>query len=405
MKISKSNKLDNVCYDIRGPVMVAAAELERRGHSIVRLNTGNPAHFGFSPPENMKENIIKNMQRTEAYVDSQGIPSARQVVLEDFQSKGFSGVTIDDVFLGNGVSELISMAVTALINTGDEVLIPAPDYPLWTARVTLAGGRPVHYICDEKSDWQPDLKAVEAQISDKTKAIVIINPNNPTGTVYSKEIIEGFIRLARQYNLVLLSDEIYDRILYDGDTHWSPAVLADDVFVITFNGLSKVFLAAGYRAGWMILSGAREATKDYREGLGILSNMRLCGNTFAQLAIEAGFSEGIRAIEAQTSPGGRLYEQRNAIYNGISTIPGISCVKPRGALYLFPKLDKEKFNISDDERFVLDFLKEKKVLLVHGRGFNWPSPDHFRIVFLPPMEELQGVVDAMADFLSCYSQQ
>ncbi|MBI9103372.1 MAG: pyridoxal phosphate-dependent aminotransferase [Spirochaetales bacterium] len=404
-EFKKSYKLDNVCYDIRGPVMEAAERLEKEGHSIIKLNTGNPAHFGFSPPENMKQNIINNMERTEAYVASQGIASAREVILEDFLAKGFSGIDIDDIYLGNGVSELISMAVTALVNGGDEVLIPSPDYPLWTATVTLAGGKAVHYKCDESSDWQPDLKDLESHISDRTRAIVIINPNNPTGAVYSKSVIEGFIALARKYDLILLSDEIYDRILYDGDTHYSPAVLADDVFTITFNGLSKVYLAAGYRSGWMVLTGSRARTRDYREGLGILANMRLCGNTFAQLAIEAGFSEGIAAIGRLIEPAGRLHTQRNAIYDGISKIPGISCVKPKGALYLFPKLDGGQFNISDDEKFVLDFLMEKKILLVHGRGFNWNAPDHFRIVFLPPMEELLHVVEAMGDFLEGYRQK
>jgi len=400
----KSRKLNNVCYDIRGPVMEAAKLLEKEGHRIVKLNTGNPAHFGFSPPENMKANIINNMPRTEAYVDSQGITPARQVVLDDFLSKGFTNIALDDIWLGNGVSELISMVITALVDTQDEILIPSPDYPLWTATVTLAGGKPVHYRCDEAADWQPDMKDVRSKITPRTKGIVIINPNNPTGAVYSREIIEEFIELARENNLVLLSDEIYDRILYEGDTHWSPGVLADDVFTITFNGLSKVFLASGYRAGWMVLSGPRERTRDFREGLSILANMRLCGNTFSQLAIEAGFSSGIQGIRQLVAPGGRLFEQRDAIYQGINRIPGVSCVRPRGALYLFPKLDIKKFSIRNDEKFVLDYLMEKKVLLVHGRGFNWPEPDHFRIVFLPPMEELLGVVESLSDFLAGYSQ-
>ncbi len=385
--------------------MEAAVRLEREGHEIVKLNTGNPAHFGFSPPENMKKNIIQNMSRTEAYVDSQGIPSARRVVLEDFISKGFRNIDIDDVYLGNGVSELISMVTTALVNQGDEILIPSPDYPLWTATVTLAGGKPIPYICDESSDWHPDLKDVESLITSRTRAIVIINPNNPTGAVYSREIIEGFIDLARKHDLIILSDEIYDRILYDRDPHFSPAVLAEDVFTITFNGLSKVFLAAGYRAGWMLLSGPKEKTRDFREGLSILSNMRLCGNTFSQLAIEAGFSSGIEEIKRQISPGGRLLEQRDTIYDGVSAIPGITCVKPKGALYLFPRLDIEKFNIRDDEKFVLDFLNQKKVLLVHGRGFNWKYPDHFRIVFLPPLDQLRRVVSSMRDFLDRYRQE
>jgi len=403
--VKKSRKLNNVCYDIRGPVMEAAQKLEREGHSIVKLNTGNPAHFGFSPPENMKANILANMPRTEAYVDSQGIVSARQVVLEDFRGKGFREIGVEDIWLGNGVSELISMVTTALVDSGDEILIPSPDYPLWTAAVTLAGGRAVHYRCDEASDWQPDMADLRSKISPRTKGLVIINPNNPTGAVYSREIIQEFLEIAREHGLVILSDEIYDRILYDGDTHWSPAVLSDDVVVITFNGLSKVFLASGYRAGWMVITGPRSLTKDFREGLSILANMRLCGNTFSQLAIEAGFEAGIRAIGAQIAPGGRLYEQRTAIYEGVSRIPGLSCVRPRGALYLFPRLDRKKFRIRDDERFVLDFLNSKKVLLVHGRGFNWPEPDHFRIVFLPPLDQLQGVVRSLEEFLAGYSQE
>ena len=403
-EIRKSRKLDNVCYDIRGPVMVAATRLENEGHRVVKLNTGNPAHFGFSPPINMRENIIHNMSRTEAYINSQGLPSAREVIMEDFKSKGFEKARIEDIYIGNGVSEMISMAITALINQGDEVLIPSPDYPLWTATVTLAGGNPVHYICDEQSGWFPDLKDLESRITEKTKALVIINPNNPTGAVYPESIIQGLVEIARKYELIILSDEIYDRILYDDSVHYSPAVMAKDLVTVTFNGLSKVFLAAGYRAGWMLLSGPENLVKDYREGLNILANMRLCGNTFAQLAVEAGFSDGIQAIKKQISPGGRLFEQRNAIYDGLSRIPGISCVKPSGALYLFPRLDTQKFGITDDERFVLDFLNDKKVLLVHGRGFNWADPDHFRIVFLPSVQDLEMVVGAMTDFLENYRQ-
>ncbi|MDR1894149.1 MAG: pyridoxal phosphate-dependent aminotransferase [Spirochaetales bacterium] len=403
-EIKKSQKLNHVCYDIRGPVMEAAARLESQGHRIVPLNTGNPGRFGFSPPENMRLNIIQNLSRAEPYVDSQGMPSARQVILEDCRRKGFPSIDLEDIWVGNGVSEMISLVITALVDNGDEILIPSPDYPLWTATVTLAGGRPVPYRCDEAAGWQPDLQDIRTKIGPRTKGLVIINPNNPTGAVYERPVIEGLIQIAREHSLILLSDEIYDRILYDGDSHCSPACLTGEIPVITFNGLSKVFLAAGYRAGWFILSGPKGGFKDFREGLSILANMRLCGNTFSQLAVEAGFEPGIAAIKALVSPGGRLYEQREAIYRGITSIPGLSCAKPRGALYLFPRIDVNKFSITNDETFVLDFLREKKVLLVHGRGFNWPEPDHFRIVFLPPVEELLAVVEELRDFLTGYNQ-
>lgn len=403
--IKKSQKLSNVCYDIRGPVMVAAEKLEREGHQIIKLNTGNPAPFGFQSPAGMKENIITNIDRAQGYVDSKGIASARQVVLEDFQAKGFQGLDLDDIYLGNGVSELISMVTTALLDRGDEVLIPSPDYPLWTAAVTLAGGTAVHYRCDEQAGWLPDLKTLEKQITPRTVGLVIINPNNPTGAVYPREIIEGFIDLARRHELILFSDEIYDRIIYTEDPHWSPAVLADDLVTVTFNGLSKVFLSAGFRAGWMAVSGPKKGTEDFREGLNILSNMRLCGNVFSQLAVEAGLSQGLDNIRQLLQPGGRLREQRDIIYQGITQIPGVSCVEPKGALYLFPKLDRKRFNISNDEKFVLDFLNSEKILLVHGRGFNWPEPDHFRIVFLPPAEQLHRVVSSMASFLANYRQE
>ena len=403
-KTKKSAKLNEVRYDIRGAVMEAAERLEKEGQSIIRLNTGNPGIFGFNAPLDMKQHVIENIDRAQGYVASKGLPSARQKILEDFRGKGFNGLDLEDIYMTNGVSESISMVTMALLDGGDEVLVPAPDYPLWTASVILGGGRPVHYRCDEEAGWLPDLKALEGQITDRTVALVIISPNNPTGAVYPREIIEGLVDIARRHGLLIFSDEIYDRILYDGDRHWSPAVLADDVVTVTFNGLSKIFLAAGFRAGWMAISGPKEETKQFREGLTVLSNMRLCGNVFSQLAVEAGLSSGIENIEKLISPGGRLREQRDIIFNGVNQIPGLSCQRPRGALYLFPRIDVKKFALKDDKKFVLDFLNKEKILLVHGRGFNWPEADHFRIVFLPPPDQLRQVVSSMASFLADYSQ-
>lgn len=399
----KSEKLDNVCYDIRGPVMEEAKRLESNGYRILKLNIGNPAPFGFDTPEEVIQDMIANLSKAQGYSDSQGVFAARKSVMHYSQRRGIEGVTIDDVYLGNGVSELISLATQALVNQGDEVLVPSPDYPLWTASVTLAGGNAVHYPCDEKAEWYPDLAALEKLITNRTKALVLINPNNPTGSVYPVEILEAVIELARKHELILFCDEIYDKIVYDGVEHVSPASLADDVFIVTLNGLSKVYRAAGFRAGWMILSGNKRIARDYIEGLNILSNMRLCSNVPAQYAIQTSLG-GYQSINELIVPGGRLYEQREAAWGIIKDIPGLSCVKPKGALYLFPRIDTERFGIRDDEKFVLDFLREKHILLVQGRGFHWPRPDHFRIVFLPPADELERAMHALGEFLDGYRQ-
>lgn len=402
--VKRSKKLDGVHYDIRGEILQVAEEIERRGEDVIHLNTGNPGIFGFSSPEGMRKNIIEKIEKAQAYVGSQGLQSARRVILEDFTAKGFKIRSEEDIYIGNGVSELISITTTALLDSGDELLIPAPDYPLWTAAVTLAGGTPVHYRCDEASGWLPDISMMEKLITPRTVGIVIINPNNPTGAVYPKEVVEGIIEIARRKGLVLLCDEIYDRIIYDGHSHWSPGVLAEDLPVITFNGLSKAFLASGFRAGWMGISGPEEKTREFCNGLKVLSSMRLCSNVFAQLAIEAGLSEGIAQIQSLVGEGGRLKIQRDQIYRGITEIPGVSCTQPLGTLYCFPKLNTRMFSIADDERFVVDLLRAKRIMVIHGRGFNWPEPDHFRMVFLPPPEQLGYVVDGISDFLKTYTQ-
>ncbi len=401
--INKSQKLEHVCYDIRGPVLEEAKRLEDEGYRIAKLNIGNPAPFGFATPDEMVHDIVINITRAEGYTDSKGIFSARKAIINDFQEKGIADITIEDVYIGNGVSELIVMAMQGLLDNGDEVLIPAPDYPLWTAAVNLAGGNPVHYLCDEKSMWYPDLDDIEQKISSKTKGLVIISPNNPTGSVYPQEIVEKMVALANEHGLVVFSDEIYERIVYDGAKHTPPALYADKTLCVSFNGLSKAYRAAGFRSGWMLLSGAKAAARDYREGIDILSNMRLCSNVPSQYAIQAALG-GYQSIDDLVAPGGRLYEQMEIGWERINSIPGLSCVRPQGALYLFPRIDVEQFSITSDEQFVLDLLREKKILVVQGTGFNWPHADHFRIVFLPPKEELKDAMSRLEEFMTGYRQ-
>jgi alanine-synthesizing transaminase len=402
-KFRKSHKLDDVCYDIRGPILEEAKKLEEEGYHILKLHIGNPAPFGFETPDEIVHDMIVNLTNAQGYCDSKGVFSARKAVMQYTQDKGIHGVEIEDIFIGNGVSELIVMAMQGLLNARDEVLIPAPDYPLWTAAVNLSGGKPVHYICDESSEWYPDIKDIKNKISPKTKAIVIINPNNPTGAVYPVEIIQEIIKLAREHSLIVYSDEIYDKILYDDIKHVSPASLADDVFFISFNGLSKVYRAAGFRAGWMILSGNKSIASDYIEGLNMLASMRLCSNVPAQYGIQTALG-GYQSINDLVRPGGRLFEQREIVYKLLTQIPGVTCVKPKGALYIFPRLDQKKFSIKDDQKFAYDLLLEKKILIVQGTGFNWPNPDHFRIVFLPQADLLEKAIKQLGEFLEHYKQ-
>lgn len=399
----KSAKLDNVLYDIRGAALVQAMKMESEGYRILKLNTGNPAPFGFNAPEEVVRDMIVNLNNAQGYSDSKGIFAARKAIMQYSQEKGVRGVEIDDIWVGNGVSELITIALQALLNNGDELLIPAPDYPLWTAATNLAGGKPVHYRCDEGSDWAPDLKDLESKIGPRTVGLVVINPNNPTGAIYPRPVLEALVDLARRHGLIVFADEIYDKIVYDGDEHLSLASLADDVVFLTFNGLSKAYRAAGFRSGWMYLSGAKKRAASYREGLDMLANMRMCPNVPAQYAIQTSLG-GYQSIFDLTRPGGRLYEQRTFCWERVNQIPGLSCVKPRAALYCFPKLDLKKFRIHDDQKFIYDFLVAKRVLLVQGRGFNWPEPDHFRIVFLPNLDDLKAALDGLEDFLSEYRQ-
>ncbi|EAT13643.1 pyridoxal phosphate-dependent aminotransferase [Bermanella marisrubri] len=399
----KSNKLANVLYDIRGPVLTAAKRMEEEGHRILKLNIGNPAPFELNAPDEIIQDVIHELPNAEGYSDSKGIYSARKAVMQYSQQKGIDGVEIDDIYLGNGVSELIVMALQALINNGDEVLIPAPDYPLWTGAVSLAGGTPRHYICDEQSNWYPDLDDIRAKVTPQTKAMVIINPNNPTGALYPKEVLEGMIEIARENNLVVFSDEIYDKIIFDEVEHTSTASLADDLLFITFNGLSKTYRLAGFRSGWLIVSGAKHKAKDYMEGLDMLANMRLCANVPAQYAIQTALG-GYQSINDLIKPGGRIYEQRMTAHNMINDIPGLSCTLPQGALYSFIKMDQKRFNIKNDEKMVLDLLEQQKILIVHGRAFNWPEPDHFRLVFLPRVEDLEQAIEKMGHFFERYSQ-
>ncbi|MCI9546814.1 MAG: aminotransferase class I/II-fold pyridoxal phosphate-dependent enzyme [Lachnospiraceae bacterium] len=400
----KSSKLDNVLYDVRGPVVEEANRMEENGMEVMKLNIGNPAPYGFSAPEEVILDMMSSVRASQGYSDSRGIFSARKAIMQYCQLKGIPGVTMNDIYTGNGVSELINLCMQALLNDGDEVLIPAPDYPLWTGTTNLAGGKAVHYICDEQACWYPDIGDMKKKITDRTKAIVIINPNNPTGALYPKAILEQIVDLAREHDLILFSDEIYDRLVFDGQEHISLASLAPDRFCVTFNGLSKSHMVAGFRAGWMVLSGPKEQAQGYMEGIRMLSNMRLCSNVPAQSIIQTCLG-GYQSVREYVRPGGRIYEQREFIYKALTDIPGITAVKPQAAFYIFPKIDVKKFNITNDEQFALDFLKSKRALLVSGSGFNWKKPDHFRIVYLPCLEDLEKAVDRLKDFLRTYRQK
>lgn len=400
---SKSSKLNNVCYDIRGPVLDEADRMEAQGVKIVKLNIGNPAPFSFNAPDNIISAMTDNLRNAQGYSTSKGIAAAREAIINYHRGKGLSVESINDIYTGNGVSELIVMVMQGLLDNGDEVLVPSPDYPLWTAAITLAGGNAVHYVCDEQAEWYPDIADMEKKITPKTKAVVIINPNNPTGAVYPKEVLEDIVKLARKHELIIFADEIYDRLLMDGVEHTSIASLAPDLFCVTFNGLSKSHMAAGFRAGWMVLSGDKSRAKGYIEGLNMLSSMRLCSNVQAQYIIPEAL-KGSGAPEKELLPGGRIYEQRECICSMLNDIDGISAVKPKAAFYIFPKIDAKRFNITNDEQFVLDFLKEKKILLVHGGGFHWENPDHFRIVYLPERKDLEFAMGELRDFLKDYRQ-
>lgn len=403
MQFSKSNKLANVCYDIRGPVLKHAKRLEDEGQRILKLNIGNPAAFGFEAPEEILQDVIRNLPTAQGYSDSKGLFSARKAIMQYYQQMNVEGVGIEDIYLGNGVSELIVIALQALLNNNDEVLIPAPDYPLWTASTSLAGGNPVHYLCDEQAGWLPDIDDMRAKITSNTKAVVIINPNNPTGAVYSKEVLLDIMELARQHNLVVFADEIYDKILYDGAVHTCAASLAPDVLCLTFNGLSKSYRVAGFRSGWVVVSGPKHRARSYIEGLDILSNMRLCANVPAQHAIQTALG-GYQSINDLVLPNGRLLEQRNRTWELLNDIPGVSCVKPMGALYAFPKIDPKVCPIHNDEKFVLDLLLSEKLLVVQGTAFNWPWPDHFRVVTLPRIDDLEQAIGRIGNFLKTYRQ-
>ena len=401
--VYQSEKLRHVCYEIRGPALQEARRLEEEGHRITKLNIGNPGAFGFEAPDEILHDVILNLPNSQAYSDSKGLFSARKAVMHETQRLGIKGVEIEDIYLGNGVSELIVMAMQSLLNDGDEILIPAPDYPLWTAAVTLSGGKAVHYHCDEAADWFPDLEDMKRKINNKTKAIVIINPNNPTGAVYSPELLKGIVKLAEDNGLILFADEIYDKILFDEARHTPLASLTDDVLVITFNGLSKSYRLAGFRSGWLFISGDKNKARDYIEGLDILSNMRLCSNVPAQQAIQTALG-GYQSINELIIPGGRLRDQRDVAWEMLNDIPGVSCVLPKGAIYLFPKLDPAKFNILDDEKFILDLLLQEHVLMVQGSGFNIEDRQHFRIVFLPREDALKDAITRLGNFLEDYRQ-
>lgn len=402
-EFKKSSKLDNVLYDVRGPVVDEATRMEEAGTHVLKLNIGNPAPFGFRTPDEVIYDMRQQLTDCEGYSNAMGLFSARKAIMQYAQLKHIPNVNINDIYTGNGVSELINLCMSALLDNGDEILIPSPDYPLWTASATLAGGKPVHYICDEESEWYPDIDDIRKKINDRTKAIVIINPNNPTGALYPKEVLEQIVQVAREHQLIIFSDEIYDRLVMDGEKHISIASLASDLFCVTFSGLSKSHMIAGFRVGWMILSGNKAVAKDYIEGLNMLSNMRLCSNVPGQSIVQTALG-GHQSVEDYIMPGGRIYEQREFIYKALTDIPGISAVKPKAAFYIFPKIDTKKFNIVNDEQFVLDLLREKKVLLIHGGGFNWQQPDHFRVVYLPRIEVLKKATDSMADFLNHYRQ-
>jgi alanine-synthesizing transaminase len=397
----KSDKLNNVCYDIRGPVLELASRMEEEGQKIIKLNIGNVGVFGFDPPEEIQQDMIRNLVNSAAYSDSKGIFTARKAIMHYSQEKNIKGVTLEDIYTGNGVSELIVLAMNALLNNGDEVLVPAPDYPLWTAAVSLSGGTPIHYMCDEENNWAPDIDDMRAKITANTKGIVVINPNNPTGAIYSEQSLRAIVQLAEEFGLIIFADEIYDKTLYEGKTHTSIASLSEDVLMITFNGLSKNYRSCGYRAGWMIVSGDKESAKDYIEGLNMLSSMRLCSNVPGQWAIQTALG-GYQSIDELVAEGGRLRRQRDLAFDLITKIPGVTCVKPDAALYLFPKLDSQMYPIKNDQEFIAEFLKEEKVLLVQGSGFNWPYPDHFRLVFLPNEDVLREAIARLARFLARY---
>jgi alanine-synthesizing transaminase len=401
-QVTQSAKLANVCYDIRGPVLAAAKKMEAEGHRILKLNIGNPAPFGFEAPEEILQDVILNLPSAHGYGDSKGLLSARRAVVQNYQQKHVYGVDIEDVYLGNGVSELIVMALQALLDDGDEVLIPSPDYPLWTAAASLCGGRAVHYRCVEEEGWQPDLEDIESRITDRTRALVIINPNNPTGAVYPRATVEKLADIARRHQLLLLSDEIYDKILYDGVEHTPAALVAPDILVLTFNGLSKAYRVAGFRTGWLMLTGPKRHASNYIEGLDILANMRLCPNVPTQYAVQTALG-GYQSINDLVLPGGRLLEQRDRAWELLTAIPGVSCVKPQGALYMFPRLDPAVYPVKDDQQFALDLLREEKLMIVQGTGFNWPDPDHFRIVTLPRVADLEDACGRIARFLSRYT--
>ena len=396
--ITKSAKLANVCYDIRGPIMDAARRMEEEGHKIIKLNIGNLAPFGFDSPEEIQQDMIRNLPNSAGYSDSKGIFAARKAVMHETQKQGIQGVTLDDIYLGNGASELIVMATNGLLNDGDELLLPAPDYPLWTAAASLSGGTPVHYLCDEANGWMPDLADIRRKITPRTKGIVVINPNNPTGALYSRELLEQIVALAREHQLVIFADEVYDKVLYDDVVHTPLASLSEDVLTLTFNSLSKSYRSCGYRAGWMVISGDKKNAADYIEGLNMLSNMRLCSNVPGQWAIQTALG-GYQSIKELVAKGGRLRRQRDLAYEAITAIPGVSCVKPTAALYMFPKLDPVMYPIADDRQFFLELLQETRVMLVQGTGFNWHSPDHFRIVFLPHEDDLREAIGRVAKFL------
>jgi alanine-synthesizing transaminase len=397
----QSRKLENVCYDIRGPVLDEAKRLEEEGRRVIKLNIGNPAPFGFEAPDEILVDVIRNLPQAQGYSDSQGLLSARTAIVQHYQERGLEGIDVDDVWLGNGVSELISLSLQAMLDNGDEVLVPTPDYPLWTASTSLAGGRPVHYLCDESNGWQPDLDDLRSKISARTKAIVVINPNNPTGAVYSLEVLQDLAGIARQHGLVVMADEIYDKILYDDAEHVPFAQLAPDVFTLTFNGLSKAYRLAGFRSGWMMVTGPKRHATSYLEGITILANMRLCANVPAQHAVQIALG-GRQSIKDLILPGGRLLEQRNTAIQALHEIPGVTCAVPMGALYVFPRLDPEVYPIRDDQRFVLELLRAQHVLVVQGTGFNWPQPDHLRIVTLPRSDDLKDAIGRIGDFLAGY---
>ena len=402
--IKKSAKLANVCYDIRGPVMEAAKQMEEEGHTIIKLNIGNLAVFGFEAPEEIRQDMILNLSSAAAYSDSKGIFVARKAVMQYTQEQGIKGVTLDDIYLGNGASELIVMATNGLLNDGDEMLLPMPDYPLWTAAVSLSGGTPVHYMCDETNGWMPNLDDLRAKITPRTKGIVVINPNNPTGALYSDKLLRAIVDIAREHELVIMADEVYDKVLYDGAKHTAMGSLSDDVLTLTFNSLSKSYRSCGYRAGWLVVSGDKKSARDYIEGLNMLSSMRLCANVPGQCAIQTALG-GYQTINDLICEGGRLRRQRDLAYALMTAIPGVTCVKPSAGLYMFPKLDPKMYPIADDQQFVLDMLQETRVLLVQGTGFNWPDPDHFRIVFLPHEDDLREAIGRIANFLDHYRKR